>query len=202
VLDPVAEISAYCRIVGSLGVAAFSVSIDTQQLALCRCWDKRVLINGREAPLELEIDILRRYQDELEEIARLDQSYYLNKTPSRGERASYAVRQERLKRARSNFNATLSPLRQQEHVAMETVQLHFKDKACGTEVSSSPQCLLAHDFNNLLGVVLGRCELLGSVMPNDKAAAYHLSKIVDAAQRMAGRIHGGACKFFISRDLG
>jgi len=85
---------------------------------------------------------------------------------------------------------------------METLQLHFKDKACGTEVSSSPQCLLAHDFNNLLGVVLGRCELLGRFMHNNEAAADHLSKIVDAAQKMAGRIHGGACKLFCLRDLG
>jgi len=152
--------------------------------------------------VEQEIDILRRYADELGEIARLDHSYYLNKTPSRGERASYALRQERLKRARNNFNATLSLLRQQENMPMETFQLHFKDKACGTEVSSSPQCLLAHDFNNLLGVVLGRCELLGNIVPKDEAAADHLSKIINAAQRMADRIHGGACKSFSPLDLG
>jgi hypothetical protein len=64
--------------------------------------------------MEQETDIFRRYADELAEIARLDHSYYLNKAPSRVERASYALRQERLERIRRNFNAELGLLRQQK----------------------------------------------------------------------------------------
>ena len=145
--------------------------------------------------MEHDTDSLGRYADELAEIARLDHNYYVNKAPSRDDRALYALRQERLSRIRSEFWWD-------KYMPNETFRLQFRDNARGTDIVSAPHCLLAHDANNLLGVVLGRCELLGGLMPDNKAAAAHLSEIAEAAQKMASRIHGGACDFLDSRSLG
>jgi hypothetical protein len=150
--------------------------------------------------MEHDTDTLRRYADELTEIARLDHSYYLNKTPSSSDRASYALRQERLARVRNRFKAELTLLQHQTRIPTETFQVRVKEAASGAELVSSPQCMLVHDLNNHLGVLLGRCELLRNLKFQDEGLEQHLSRIVDAALKMASRIRGNGCTFLNSES--
>lgn len=144
--------------------------------------------------MKQETDILRRYSAELEEIARADRRYYLNKTPSRSDRASYAMRQEYLASVRTHFKAEISVTQDQTTIRDGPFQVRFKDTTSGAEIVSSSQYLLAHDLNNGLGVVIGHCELLSEFAPNDQTVKRHLNEIIAAARKMATHLEKRKCQ--------
>jgi len=135
-----------------------------------------------------------RYLAELDEIAELDRRYYLNKTPSRSDRASYAMRQEYLTSLRNHFGAEICMTQDQTTIRDVPFQLRVKDGASGTAFVSSPQCVLAHDLNNGLGVVIGHCELLSDFAPGDETIQRHLNEILTAARKMAAHLKKRTCQ--------
>jgi len=144
--------------------------------------------------MESKTDTIESYAAELDEISRLDRLFYLNESPSRSDRASYALRKERLNEIRNRCSPELSLLQGQRNTAVETFQLRVRDNTSGLEIVSAPQCMLAHDLNNCLGVVIGRCELLNELAPEDEAIQRHLNGILEAARKMAKSIDGRTCQ--------
>ncbi len=143
--------------------------------------------------MERKTDNIQRYAAELDEIARLDRRFYLNNSPSRSERASYALRQEHLNEIRNRFSPELGLIQDERNIA-ETFHLRIRDNTSRAEIVSAPQCRLAHDLKNGLGVVIGRCQILSELLPMDEALQRHLNGILEAARKMATRIDGRACQ--------
>ena len=81
-------------------------------------------------------NVYAHYLAELNEIAELDRRYYLNKTPSRKERAAYALRKDRLARLRSHLTAEIC-LSQDQTIRDVPFQIRVKDAASG-EFSRRP----------------------------------------------------------------
>jgi signal transduction histidine kinase len=47
---------------------------------------------------------------------------------------------------------------------------------------------LAHDLNNSLGVILGRCEMLGSLLADNTDAAAQINEIERVARKLANSL--------------
>ena len=131
--------------------------------------------------------ICMRYAVELEAIADLDREYYLNPSPSLGERSNYYKRQEHLEQLRHRLYSELCATR---HGAQKIFRVSMTDHAFGQKVMSSPQCVLRHDLNNYLGVLIGRCELLAELIPTDSVEAKHLTAMLEMVRKMASRLAG------------
>lgn len=134
-----------------------------------------------------------RYAAELAAIAALDRDYYLKATPTLADRAGYFTRQAHLEELRARLYAELSTVRHSETTKPGTFRVQVHDRVIGQSVVSAPQCTLIHDLNNALGVVIGHCELLTDFVSKDPGASKHLSAILDAARKMANRIHRSVC---------
>lgn len=143
---------------------------------------------------KIEAEVYKRYEAEMAAIAALDQAYYVNTTPTPAERADYIKRQAQLEQVRSRFYAELRTVRHSETARPGMFRVIVDDRFFGQPIMSAPQCALLHDLNNSLGVVIGCCELLADSVSNDAGAAKHLSAILEAARKMATRIHGSVCE--------
>jgi hypothetical protein len=142
--------------------------------------------------MERKTDDIQRYVAELDEIARLDRRFYLNSAPTRSDRASYALRQEHLSEIRNRFSAESILLQDQRNIEMETFQAETTHPESG--IISLRQCMLAHDLNHGLTVVIGRCDLLSKLVPEDETMQRHLSGIREEAMKMASSIGGLVCQ--------
>ncbi len=137
-----------------------------------------------------ENSILTRYAAELEAIADLDREYYLNPAPSLAERSNYYRRQDELEQIRQRLYSELCGT----HRGVQKVfRVSMTDHAIGKKLTSSPQCILRHDLNNYLGVLIGRCELLGELIPTDSVQRKHLTTMFEMARKMVSRLAGDAC---------
>ena len=137
-----------------------------------------------------ENSIFTRYAAELEAIADLDREYYLNASPSLGERSNYYERQEHLEQLRQRLYSESCAT---QHGAQKIFRISMTDHAFGQRLTSSPQCVLRHDLNNYLGVLIGRCELVAELIPTDSVETKHLTVVLEMARKMASRLAGAVC---------